>query len=116
MQQHVLGKNYPYYEIVHSEQSFIQKIQSAIGAKADGIVGNETMSKLPILSRRVNPKHKVVKLVQEKLISLGYAMPRYGADGVFGAEMEKSVKQYQLNNGLTPDGIIGKNTWKKLLV
>lgn len=95
---------------------FIKKVQSAIGAKVDGIVGSETMAKVPILSRRVNPKHKVVKILQEELITRGYSMPKWGADGAFGAETETAIKKYQLNNKLVPDGIVGKNTWKKLLV
>lgn len=110
------GRNYPYYEIVHSEQTFIQKVQSVIGAKVDGIVGPETLSKLPLLSKKTNRKHAIVKLVQQKLITLGYGLPKYGTDGDYGSETEGAIKKFQINSGLTPDGIVGKNTWKKLLV
>jgi len=36
-------------------------------------------------------------------------------DGIFGTKTLTAVRQYQQANGLTVDGIVGKNTWKKLL-
>lgn len=36
-------------------------------------------------------------------------------DGIFGTKTVAAVRQYQQANGLTVDGIVGKNTWKKLL-
>lgn len=36
-------------------------------------------------------------------------------DGIFGTKTLTAVRQYQKANGLTVDGIVGKNTWKKLL-
>lgn len=37
------------------------------------------------------------------------------SDGIFGANTELSVKQFQLKNGLVADGIVGNKTWEKLL-
>lgn len=31
-------------------------------------------------------------------------------DGIFGSQTEQAVRQFQRNNGLTPDGVIGTNT------
>ncbi|MCD8353388.1 MAG: peptidoglycan-binding protein [Clostridiales bacterium] len=36
-------------------------------------------------------------------------------DGVFGSKTEDAVEQYQESQGLTVDGIVGENTWSKLL-
>lgn len=36
-------------------------------------------------------------------------------DGVFGTKTLSAVRQFQAANGLTVDGIVGKNTWTKLL-
>lgn len=35
-------------------------------------------------------------------------------DGIFGAGTELSVKEWQKNNGLVSDGIVGNETWKKM--
>lgn len=36
-------------------------------------------------------------------------------DGIFGTKTLAAVRQFQQANGLTVDGIVGKNTWKKLV-
>lgn len=36
-------------------------------------------------------------------------------DGIFGTKTLAAVRQFQQANGLTVDGIVGKNTWTKLL-
>lgn len=37
------------------------------------------------------------------------------ADGIFGKDTDKAVKEYQAKNGLTADGIVGTGTWSKLM-
>lgn len=49
-----------------------------------------------------------VKELQLDLMKLGYSLPRYGADGDFGSETEKAVKQFQLAYGLKEDGVMDK--------
>lgn len=46
---------------------------------------------------------------QKYLNQLGYHCGT--EDGIFGNNTEIAVKEYQKAKGLTPDGIIGKNTW-----
>jgi hypothetical protein len=64
--------------------------------------------------RRGN-KGPYVKEAQELLLKLGYPLPRYGADGDFGAETENAVKTFQKEHALSIDGVIGKRTWEALL-
>ncbi|MDQ4144271.1 MAG: peptidoglycan-binding protein, partial [Actinomycetota bacterium] len=35
-------------------------------------------------------------------------------DGIFGSKTETAVKEYQTNNGLVADGIVGPRTWALL--
>jgi hypothetical protein len=51
-----------------------------------------------------------VKKLQEDLIALGFQLPKYGADGIFGDETEKAVKNFQYTWGLAVDGIVGPET------
>ena len=51
-----------------------------------------------------------VKKLQEALVGAGYDVGKTGADGVLGKNTEAAIKQYQKDNGLTVDGIAGKNT------
>ena len=55
-----------------------------------------------------------VTLLQTELINRGYSLPKYGADGSFGAETETAVKAFQKDNGLTADGVCGEKTWEAL--
>ena len=47
-----------------------------------------------------------VKILQQKLNLMD--------DGIFGSLTEEAVKEFQANNGLTVDGIVGQKTWDKL--
>lgn len=55
-----------------------------------------------------------VKTLQQVLIGLGYALPKYGADGEYGAETVTAVKAFQCDHGLEADGICGPLTWAAL--
>ena len=52
-----------------------------------------------------------VKVLQNALVKAGYTVD---TDGFFGDGTEKVVKQFQADNGLQADGIVGRGTWAKL--
>lgn len=54
----------------------------------------------------------VVRQIQERLIRWGYMTGT--ADGTFGTSTSQGVKAFQRKNGLTPDGIVGDATLRKL--
>ena len=51
-----------------------------------------------------------VRLLQEHLIQLGFELPGYGADGIYGCETESAVAEFQRRRGLVPDGVVGADT------
>jgi peptidoglycan hydrolase-like protein with peptidoglycan-binding domain len=53
--------------------------------------------------------------MQTLLISRGCNCGKYGADGDFGTATEAAVLAFQRRNGLEADGIVGNDTWQKLL-
>ena len=59
-------------------------------------------------------KGTAVKEMQQLLITAGYGLPKYGADGTFGAESESALREFQADNGLSTDGICGPKTWAAL--
>ena len=60
---------------------------------------------------RKGSKGANVTKLQNLLMNKGYALPKYGADGDFGAETLNAVKNFQKDHGLTVDGVVGKETW-----
>lgn len=81
--------------------------------KADGVAGPATLAGCPTV--REGAKGNITKLIQKRLLSFGYKLPKWGADGGFGDETVEAVKSFQSNNCLSADGIVGQNTWRKLL-
>lgn len=77
----------------------------------DNIAGPKTLAAAPTV--RQGARGNITKWIQKKLISLGYSL-NYGADGIFGQETKQAVIQFQKDNNLVSDGIVGKNTWRKL--
>lgn len=52
-----------------------------------------------------------VAYVQAVLMSLGYDLEPYGADGDFGRKTEEAVMQFQRDHGLIADGVVGPMTY-----
>jgi len=69
---------------------------------------------------RLGTRNSGTKIMQDCLIKLGYAMPittKNGLsepDGVFGQETLKAVQKFQRDQGLSADGIAGRDTLHRL--
>lgn len=110
--------------------------QKAVGLKADGICGAQTQQALlgtnvvgdqtptptpeptptpaptfqvPTATIRRGDTGDNVRLVQQRLIDLGYLTDK--ADGVFGAASVKALQAFQRKHGLTADGVAGPSTY-----
>ena len=99
-----------------AQEKFVRAVQEAIGAKVDGIVGPETLSKTPTVSAQVNYMHPVVQVLQARLYELGYKVVGE-ADGIAGPKFEAAVVAFQKDHKCWQDGELtsGKTTWQKIL-
>ena len=79
--------------------------------KVDGIPGANTLKGCPTLKK--GSSGNITKLLQEKLVKLGYSTN--GVDGIFGSGTYTAVREFQKTRGITADGIVGQDTWRKLL-
>jgi peptidoglycan hydrolase-like protein with peptidoglycan-binding domain len=62
-------------------------------------------------------KGPAVEELQQALEDLGFSLPRFGADGMFGSETKSAVEAFQRGAGLTGrqvDGIVGPTTMRLL--
>lgn len=92
----------------------VQSFQTANGLTSDGIVGNNTWRTLLVLPPRPTVRQGdrgvYVKYLQQKLTSKLY--PLGEADGIFGTATRQAVVEFQQENNLSPDGIVGPLTWE----
>lgn len=72
-----------------------------------------TVTGLPLL--RYGDKGECVRSAQLLLIGRGYSCGRYGADGEIGQDTYNAVIAFQRASGLQQDGIIGAQTWARLI-
>lgn len=87
------------------------------GLTQDGVVGQNTWNALLNLNPSANilrrgSKNSAVLFLQKLL--LAYLYPITSLDGIFGVETERAVRAFQTENGLSADGIVGRNTWNAL--
>ena len=54
-----------------------------------------------------------VKAIQHALKEMGYNLGSYGIDGKYGSTTAAAVRQFQKDNGITTDGIVGDETRAK---
>lgn len=80
------------------------------GLDVDGIWGPKTYN--ACVNVRLNARGNLTYIIQAMLYCKGY--DTNGVDGIFGKGTASAVRKFQSNNGLSVDGIVGKNTFKAL--
>lgn len=79
------------------------------GLEVDGIWGSKTYN--ACINVRIGAEGNITMLIQMCLFIKGYNV---AMDKKFGQDTLAKVKQFQNDNGLSVDGIVGKNTFKAL--
>jgi peptidoglycan hydrolase-like protein with peptidoglycan-binding domain len=93
-----------------------RRFQRSKGLEADGIVGRRTRAAFgrfggPLFGSRLLQRGKVgfdVSVLQFLLARRGFSPP--SLDGDFGPVTERLVRRFQRSRGLSPDGIVGRET------
>ena len=109
----------PFYE---ERKKLVMKLQDNLnkewntGLEVDGSFGPKTTKACEHHQLTYGIKTKImVKWLQNRLIDFGYSVGSARVDGSFGPDTLKAVKKFQKDYGLKVDGIVGKNTYKKLV-
>ena len=74
------------------------------------VVSGTTLT-LPLLTTA--SRGDTVRCVQAALTGLGYDAG--GADGIYGTNTAAAVKRFQASRGIAADGLVGRDTWHKLM-
>lgn len=106
--------NYPWttvlrYDGAEQPAKPVQQQQEEKGGK-DGAVS----IRLPMV--RYGMKGDIVRAVQGILIARGFSVGPDGADGDFGYNTLQAVRRFQKAMGIAVDGVIGYETWTRLLL
>ena len=86
---------------------------STIDAKPTTTVAVTSITGLPVL--RSGAKTEYVRSAQLLLIGRGYSCGSDGADGEYGRNTRSATEKFQQDHSLEVDGIIGNQTWTRLL-
>ena len=85
--------------------------QFSKGLTVDGIWGSKTRA--ACVNVKQGARGNLTRIIQGVLYCRGYD-PK-GFDGIFGSGCAAAVKFCQRSKGLSADGIVGKDTWERLL-
>ena len=98
-----------------TKKSLVKGLQTELneqyhrGLIVDGIFGTNTYN--ACINVRKGAEGNITYLIQAMLVCHSFDID---ADGIFGPATESAVKEFQSRNGLSVDGIVGKNTFNKL--
>lgn len=103
----------------------VRDFQSNNDLDVDGVVGPNTWAALGFEGEahdsggggggrgmiEYGAKGRAVRELQQALVDAGYDID---VDGDFGSGTDEAVRDFQSNNGLDVDGVVGPNTWAAL--
>jgi peptidoglycan hydrolase-like protein with peptidoglycan-binding domain len=93
-------------------EEIVRAFQDFSGLTIDGIVGQQTWSRLTQVTARRNDTGEYVKAAQNELNRHGKSLD---VDGIFGPLTDAAAREYQKSVGLAVDGIVGPNTWREMI-
>ena len=82
-------------------------IGSAVRKQTVIVNPGQTAEEIKINVLQIGSKGELVKTMQKMLIACGYSCGSAGADGDFGNQTAKALRQFQKDQGLVIDGVYG---------
>lgn len=95
--------------VVESDLSRWDEWGELSDADYSGVAWEAVEVAMPTL--RKGDSGSLVQTLQNGLIEAGYGVGESGADGIFGRDTLATVRAFQHDHGLNPDGIVGPLTW-----
>ncbi|MBL3564671.1 peptidoglycan-binding protein [Rhodovulum sulfidophilum] len=90
-------------------REYYRRAKVALSRRQGLFVVNDQGTGAPIIQR--GSFGYAVTLLQEKLRAKGFSVT---IDADFGLATDLAVRQFQAQQGLTVDGVVGSQTWEKL--
>jgi N-acetylmuramoyl-L-alanine amidase len=93
-------------------RSATERFQTIVGLPPTGTADKATWDAINLILAK-----RIVRLNHAGGPVVRYLQHRVGVtvDGVYGPQSEAAMKRFQKQNGLVDDGIVGPNTWQRLI-
>ena len=95
------------------DTDYIKRVQKCVKATQTGVPDTATINACPVVKR--GSKGEIVKLLQQRLISLRISVGKYNADGSAGGDTIVGIETFQRQYGLPVTEKFDKDDWNKLL-
>ena len=95
-----------------------EEVNKRLGEKVEPVKPeekNEEVCTVNVSMLSKGSKGESVKALQILLIGNGFSCGEWGADGSFGDATDRAVRRFQQEKRIAVDGIVGSDTWGKLL-
>lgn len=100
---------------VNKAESKIKGLFDTVTSSGDELKANYSIETLLFGDLKRGDRSESVRKMQEQLMSLGYNLDKFGADGIFGPETQAAVNKFKQDVGLAADGVFDSNAYTKLV-
>lgn len=99
------------------EGDILLKEGSHVALCTEGVIISmeKTSVDMPVLEKGMSGVDAIYTVQALLKYNEGIDIGKYGIDGDFGSDTEKAVRTFQSKNGLSVDGVVGHDTYRKLL-
>ena len=89
-----------------------EMLRNAIDFAVDNKVEATPSVEYPGIIQKLGMTNKYVRLIKDRLVALGYLTK--STHSTFGKDTQNAIKSFQRVHGITVDGMVGIETWRKL--